>query len=280
MIEKSVNIIVLNWNQKKLSLDCLKSLERATYQNKHIVFVDNGSDDGSANAVQNYYPNVEIIRSEKNLGYAKGNNFGFKSTIQQAVYTIFLNNDTFVDPSFIEPLINQLEEEPNTIQVVPKIYFADNKDSIWYAGGNANLAFAQINHRGIRSKDHEKYNLIKEVDYATGCCFCMRTSDFISLGMFDENFQMYGEDVDLSLKARNSGGIITYVPKSQIWHHVSSSIGGKYSFSKWKRKFRSIYKLILKYSNPLFFPLTFLLLLLNAVSSFIILSLLKIFRIK
>ncbi|MEC9474511.1 MAG: glycosyltransferase family 2 protein, partial [Candidatus Neomarinimicrobiota bacterium] len=92
--------------------------------------------------------------------------------------------------------------------------------------------------------------------------------------------QMYGEDVDLSLKARNSGGIITYVPKSQIWHHVSSSIGGKYSFLKWKRKFRSIYKLILKYSNPLFFPFTFLLLFLNAVSNFIILSLFKIFRIK
>ena len=131
MIEKSVNIIVLNWNQKKLSLDCLKSLERATYHNKHIVFVDNGSEDGSANAVQNYYPNVEIIRSEKNLGYAKGNNFGFRSISQQADYTIFLNNDTFVEPSFIEPLINQLEKEPKTIQVVPKIYYADNKDSIW-----------------------------------------------------------------------------------------------------------------------------------------------------
>ena len=247
MIEKSVNIIVLNWNQKKLSLDCLKSLERTTYHNKHIVFVDNGSDDGSANAVQNHYPNVEIIRSEKNLGYAKGNNFGFRSASEEADYTIFLNNDTFVEPSFIEPLINQLEKEPKTIQVVPKIYFADNKDSIWYAGGNVNLAFAQINHRGIRSKDHEKYNSIKEVGYATGCCFCMRTSDFDSLGMFDENFQMYGEDVDLSLKVRNTGGIITYVPKSQIWHHVSFSMGGKYSFSKWKKKYVSIYKLILKY---------------------------------
>jgi len=280
MIEKSVNIIVLNWNQKKLSLDCLKSLERATYHNKHIVFVDNGSDDGSANAVQSYYPNVEIIRSEKNLGYAKGNNFGFRSISQQADYTIFLNNDTFVEPSFIEPLISQLEKEPKTIQVVPKIYYADNKDSIWYAGGNVNLAFAQINHRGIRSKDHEKYNSIKDVGYATGCCFCIRTSDFDSLGMFDENFQMYGEDVDLSLKARNAGGIITYVPKSQIWHHVSFSMGGKYSLLKWKKKYVSIYKLILKYSNPIFFPLAFILFLFNAVSSFIMFSLLKIFRIK
>ena len=75
---KSVNIIVLNWNQKKLSLECLNSLKKTTYKNKHIVFVDNGSDDGSVDAVQNLFPKVEIIRSKNNLGYAGGNNFGFR----------------------------------------------------------------------------------------------------------------------------------------------------------------------------------------------------------
>ena len=80
----TVNIIVLNWNQKKLSLECLNSLQKTTYKNKHIVFVDNGSDDGSVDAVQNLFTKVEIVRSEKNLGYAGGNNFGFKSTKNKA----------------------------------------------------------------------------------------------------------------------------------------------------------------------------------------------------
>ena len=101
MNDMTVNIIVLNWNQKKLSLECLNSLQKTTYKNKRIVFVDNGSDDGSVDAVQNLFPKVEIIRSEKNLGYAGGNNFGFKSTKNKADYTIFINNDTYVDPSFI-----------------------------------------------------------------------------------------------------------------------------------------------------------------------------------
>tara|TARA_Y100000748_G_scaffold205079_1_gene171679 strand:+ start:12964 stop:13803 length:840 start_codon:yes stop_codon:yes gene_type:complete len=278
MNDKSVNIIVLNWNQKKLSLECLNSLENTTYKNKHIVFVDNGSDDGSVEAVRNLYPKVEIIRSEKNLGYAGGNNLGFTSTKNKADYTIFINNDTYVDSSFIEPLIYELEKEPSSIQTVPKIFFADKKELIWYAGGNVNLTFAQINHRGIRSKNNEKYNHIRQVGYATGCCFSIRTSDFKTLGMFDENFQMYGEDVDLSLKVRRGGGNITFVPKSQVWHHISSSMGGRYSFFKWKKKYTSIFKLILKYSNPIFFPITIVLFLINAFLNFILLNLLKIFN--
>ena len=278
MNDMTVNIIVLNWNQKKLSLECLNSLQKTTYKNKRIVFVDNGSDDGSVDAVQNLFPKVEIIRSEKNLGYAGGNNFGFKSTKNKADYTIFINNDTYVDPSFIEPLIYEFENKPSTVQTVPKIFFADNKKLIWYAGGNVNLTFAQISHRGIRSKDNEKYNHIRQVGYATGCCFCIRTSDFAALGMFDENFQMYGEDVDLSLKVRRSGGNITFIPKSKIWHHISSSIGGRYSFSKWKKKYTSIFKLILKYSNPIFFPIAIAFFLFNAFLNFIMVNLLKIFN--
>ena len=255
MNDKSVNIIVLNWNQKKLSLECLKSLQKTTYKNKRIVFVDNGSDDGSVDAVQNLFPKVEIIRSEKNLGYAGGNNFGFKSTKNKADYTIFINNDTYVDPSFIEPLIYEFENKPSTVQTVPKIFFADNKKLIWYAGGNVNLTFAQISHRGIRSKDKEKYNHIRQVGYATGCCFCIRTSDFAALGMFDENFQMYGEDVDLSIRAQNLGLECYYISEAKLWHHISSSYGGNYSIYKIISKFNSLLKLIFKYPKKIIFGL-------------------------
>lgn len=275
MDEKSVNIIVLNWNQKDLSLKCISSLKKTTYKNKNIIFIDNGSDDGSIESVKSIHPDVEIIRSENNLGYAAGNNFGFCEINRPSKYTIFLNNDTFVDPGFIEPLISELENNSHTMQVVPKIFYAKDKNTIWYAGGRFNLMFSLIWHIGIRSNKIEKYNHRIEVDYATGCCFCIRSDDFSRLEMFNEGYKMYCEDVDLSLKIRKEGGKIFYIPTSKVWHHVSKSLGGMHSFSKWRKKYISIMKLILKHGSPILFPITIVFYVLNALLSLLIIPLLK-----
>ena len=278
MGESSVNIIVLNWNQKDLSLKCIDSLEKTTYKDKHIVFVDNGSNDGSSKSVQRLYPNVEIIELENNLGYAAGNNIGFNMMSKQSKYTIFLNNDTFVDPCFIEPLIDELENNSLSIQAVPKIFYAKEKDTVWYAGGDINLLLSQIRHKGIRSSNTNKYNERLPVDYATGCCFCIRSNDFTRFGMFDENYKMYCEDVDLSLNISNEGGQIAYVPNSKIWHHVSMSLGGRNSFSKWRKKQLSILRLILKHGKLILLPISILFYTINAFSSFLFISILKIMK--
>ena len=88
-----VDIFVLNWNQKNLSLKCIESLTKLTYKNNRIYFIDNGSTDGSHIAVKDQFPAVDILRSEKNLGYSKGNNFGFNAVKEHSKYSIFLNND-------------------------------------------------------------------------------------------------------------------------------------------------------------------------------------------
>ena len=275
MSVRSVNIIVLNWNQKDLSLKCISSLEKTVYKDKHIVFVDNGSIDGSVESVKRLHPNVEIIELENNLGYAAGNNAGFSMISKKSKYTIFLNNDTFVDSSFVEPLIDELEDNSLSIQAVPKIFYAKDKNTVWYAGGRINLMFSLIWHIGIRSNKIEKYNHRIEVDYATGCCFCIRSDDFSRLEMFDEGYKMYCEDVDLSLKIRKEGGKIFYIPTSKIWHHVSKSLGGTHSFSKWRKKYISIMKLILKHGSPILFPITIVFYVLNALLSLLIIPLLK-----
>ena len=92
MKNKSVQIIVLNWNQKQLSLDCIESLKKTSYKKKQIIFVDNASSDGSVGYIGKKHPDIEIIQAPKNLGYAGGNNFGFRSIKRQADYTIFINN--------------------------------------------------------------------------------------------------------------------------------------------------------------------------------------------
>ena len=252
---RSVNLFVLNWNGRDLTLDCLSSLEKITYPNVKVYVIDNGSSDNSVTAIRNQFPDYEIIELPENYGFARGNNAGFELVKQKADYTIFLNNDTIVDPNFVEPLINAMESNSTVKQSTPKIFYADNLDYIWFGGGKVSLWAGWIRHLGIRQKDSMQFSFNRNVDYATGCCVCMRTVDFESIGMFDESFFMYGEDVDLSLRFRKQGGQILFVPESKIWHKVSSSIGTQFSIRKWKRKNIGKMKLVTKHVHPAQLPI-------------------------
>jgi GT2 family glycosyltransferase len=135
-----VYIVILNWNGSGLTIDCLKSLAKVQYDNYKILVVDNGSSDDSVNIIINEYPDVEILQLESNIGYAAGNNAGFEFIKNKnPKYIIFLNNDTIVDEYFIEPLVKPLQKNSQIGQTVPKIYYANKKDRIWYAGGKVNL---------------------------------------------------------------------------------------------------------------------------------------------
>jgi len=254
-MDKLVNVFVLNWNGKKIILDCLHSLDKVTYSNVNIVLIDNGSTDGSVNLIKKEFPNIEIIQLKENLGYAGGNNYGFKNVKIQSEYSIFINNDTLVSANFINPLIEPLKNDTSIIQTAPKIFYADDPNLLWFAGGYINLFFGWIRHRGIRKIDKGQYNNSTLIDYATGCCICMRTKDFKLFKMFDESFSMYGEDVDLSIRVRKAGGKIMYIPESNIWHKVSASIGGQFSLIKWKKKSMGRIRLIKKNINLIIFPL-------------------------
>jgi len=259
MINDSVNIFVLNWNQKTITLDCIKSLQKVTYNNAKIILIDNGSTDGSIDLINKHFSNIEIIEVGKNLGYAGGNNYGFINSINSSKYSIFINNDTLVSSDFIEPLIKALNDDQSIKQSAPKILYADKPNTLWFAGGYVNLVFGWIRHRGIRKIDKGQYDNTTIIDYATGCCFCIKSVDFEVFNMFDESFNMYGEDVDLSLRIQRHGGKTIYIPQSKIWHKVSASIGGQFSFIKWKRKNIGRIKLIINNLNPIILPFALIL---------------------
>ncbi len=247
MTKPLVYIIILNWNGKNLVLDCLKSLQNRSYSNARILVVDNGSTDDSFRSIEKQYPDVEILALPSNLGFAKGNNAGFDfARKHNPQFIIFLNNDTIVDPGFIEPLVQPLIDQPKVGQTVPKIYYADKPDLIWFGGSTIHFFLGLIKHDGIRCVDGPRFGQVKEVDYATGCCMCMRTEDFNMLNGFDESFPMYSEDTDLSLRIKKSGKRILFVPESKIWHKVSASIGGSFSFHKWLKKTSAKLKLVFK----------------------------------
>jgi len=277
-MNQSVGIVVLNWNGEKVIKDCLISLSKIQYDNHRIIVIDNNSTDDSVNSIEQNLSNVDLIQLDRNYGFADGYNKGIESIKNKPDYLIFLNNDTEVDSNFVKPLIKQLSEDSKIGQTVPKILYHNDKNKIWYAGGKVNLWTGQIKHIGIREIDSSAYGKLDMTDYATGCCFAMRYNDFIDIGGFDSSFPMYCEDVDLSLRIWEFGQTVQYIPESKIWHKISASVGGEFSFNKIVRKLRGHIKLFGKHST-VFQLITISLLWLISIP-FLILKLfyLKVFR--
>ncbi len=240
-------IVVLNWNGAEETIACLESLASVVVKGHKLLVVDNGSTDGSSEKIRKAFPAVEQLRLPVNLGYGGGNNAGFRRVQElQAEFVIFLNNDTIVEPGFSAPLVETLRLQPLAGMVVPKIYYWDRPDLLWYAGGVVRLSTGLICHVGLREKDTPALNRPGPTGYATGCCFGMRCRDFEAVGGFDESFAMYSEDVDLSLRVRALGKSVQYVPSSRVWHKVSASLSGR-PFLKLVKKSRGVLHLFSKH---------------------------------
>jgi GT2 family glycosyltransferase len=231
-----VAVIVLCWNGQEDTLACLASLAKVHGPEFTTLLVDNASSDRTLGLVRRAFPTLRILELPENLGFAGGMNAGYRELAGSGVETvIFLNNDTIVDPAFLQPLVDMLRD-PCVGIAVPKILYMDDPLRIWYAGGVVNQATGLISHIGIRMPDSARFSEARPVGYATGCCLAIRGRDFEAVGGFDERFRMYGEDVDLSMKIRNRGLVVMYQPLSKVWHRVSASSGGEMTLSKQLRK--------------------------------------------
>ena len=218
-------IVVLNWNGAEDTRACLESLAGILSPSCRLLVVDNGSTDGSVERIREAFADIELLLLPSNIGYAGGNNAGFRRVQELgAEFVIFLNNDTLVEAGFCVPLVETLQRNPSAGIAVPKIFYLDRPDTLWYAGGVVNLSTGLIRHVGLRKKDAPQFDRPGVTGYATGCCFAMRCRDFEEAGGFDEGFRMYAEDVDLSLRIRSRGMTINYVPSSRVWHKVSASL--------------------------------------------------------
>lgn len=246
-----IYLIVLNWNDKELSRKCLSSIEKVSYSNYEVLIVDNNSEDGSVEFFKQHFPNYDILALKDNLKYAGGNNAAVDYLQpNEEDYLVFINNDTMVSSDFLDHLIDPFLNDPNCIITVPKILFAMDINKIWYAGGLVNMWKGTIDHIGIRNFDAPRYSFMMETDYATGCCLCISYNDFKKLNYFDTTFNMYCEDVDLSIRAKKMNRKIVYSPKSIILHSVSQSLGEN-SLKKIRNKLSGQVKLFWKHASGL-----------------------------
>lgn len=215
--------VVLSWNGREETLVCLRSLAGVSYEPFDVVVVDNDSADGSADAVAAEFPDVELVRSERNLGYAGGMNLGAERALARgADYVLLLNNDTVVDADAPGALVAEAERRPGAAALCPVVYFAEPPDLVWYAGARLDP------RRGYQGKHLRDVPLaVRETERVCGAALLLPSRAIAELGLFDEELFAYAEDADWSLRAREAGRELLVVPAARVWHHVSSATGGE-----------------------------------------------------
>lgn len=221
-----VGIVIVNYNGAKFQNDCIRTILEMDYKNIEIILVDNNSSDNSVELTMNQYGEyITLLKQDDNYGIAKGNNIGIQYCIDNSIdYTLLMNNDVELDKRLLTLLMEQVNE--NTV-VVPKIYFYEPNDMLWFAGGNMNWNRRMAEHYGLHEYESEQYNEIKEITYSPTCCMLIPTSLFKKIGLMDETVFMYWDDTDLCARMIDAGYKIIYEPNAIMWHKVSSSSGGE-----------------------------------------------------
>jgi hypothetical protein len=237
-----VAIIVLNWNAGYLLDRCLSALLDLNYPEFTITLVDNVSTDDSLQLVRERFSSVRIIRNDRNLGYSAGNNVALQEVNQPLI--AILNPDVFVAPDWLISQVKVMEGD-NTIGITgSKLYYPGEK-LIQHAGGTLSFPRALTGHYGLLEEDHGQCNMMRDVDYVIGAACLIRRSVIDRVGLFDEGYFMYFEDVDLCYRARREGFRVVYVPDA-IGIHVESATSKKGSAAYFRRFHTSRWRFLLK----------------------------------
>lgn len=216
-----VAIIILTFNQIQKTLRCLCSVNQVRFDEKVILLFDNGSIDNTIETIRKEFPDVLTHYSIKNLGVASGRNAGAEiaKDLFNPKYLLFLDNDTTVEPDFLEKLVKVLEEDPSIAIATSKLKFNDNSNRIFAAGGcDIKFWLGITAAKGYREKDDGRFD--KPFDcIASGGCMLVRTEIFFSVNGFDPIFNPYGpEDLDFVFKVRAKNSRSIYIPESVIYH--------------------------------------------------------------
>ena len=256
-----LSIIIVNWNSKEYLRKCIASILAMTHGIEYeIVVIDNASFDGCDEILRQYYPQVQFIQSDQNLGFARANNLAFEASSGRNI--LFINPDTEIKSSAIEILHKELTSLPYAGIVGAKLVSDDGSVLV-----NCIQVFPTILNQmlnidllrnckplsrlwGMRSLLYGS-KIPKEVDVVSGACLMIKRSLFEKVGMFSDDYFMYSEDVDLCYKIKKSGSKVYYVPNAVVVHYggASSSQSNVSNFSnvmllesRWRyfRKTRSL----------------------------------------
>ncbi len=219
-----VSIITVNYNQPEITCQFLESLRHISYPNTEVIVVDNASPDHDPGIIPERYPDTLFIRSKKNLGFAGGNNLGVRHA--RGKYLLFLNNDTEVEPGFLEPLVEKCENDPKVGAVSPKIKYFNQQDTIQFAGITE---FHPITIRntglGYGAKDDGRFNSDAPTAFVHGAAMMIPMEVVRRVGLMAECYFLYYEEHDWATRIKQAGYSLWYVACSVVLHKESLSVG-------------------------------------------------------
>lgn len=234
-----IAVIIVNWNKTRETLKCIRSLFHSNKKNFNldVIVVDNNSHDKNIEKIEKLYSTIKLISNKKNGGFSEGNNLGIKYVLNnlKTDFIFLLNNDAYVDKNCLNEMLKTFKR-CNAEIISPKIYFSpghefhknryQKKDLgkvIWYAGGGVDWANVIGYHIGVDIVDNELFNNEVEVDYATGAAMMMKIHTVKKIGLLDEKYYLYFEDLDYSIRTKKLGYHIYFSPNALVWHDNAGS---------------------------------------------------------
>lgn len=222
-IEPSVYIIVLNYNNLYDTIESLRSVEKLNYENYKVLLVDNGSTEGIIGEIRKKFPNLEIIKNEKNLGYAGGNNVGIlKAMGEKANYIFLLNNDVVVERDVLRKLVDAMEKEEHFAACQPLVSYFHEREKIWSAGTEFFIGYPRLYKKNKRAKLSGNF----EPPFGlAGCALLMRISAVKDVGLFDESLFLMHEETEWCMRAKKKGYKLLVVTDAIVYHKVAVTLG-------------------------------------------------------
>ena len=220
--DRTVAVVILNWNGGEDILECVQSVFESSHKALDVVIVDNGSVDGSSDVIRARFPQVHFLVNAQNLGFAKGSNQGMKWALERGIrYVLLLNGDARMDTDTIDELVAIVEGENDTVVACPRIYLGrptNGVNRLWFAYGTVKLWAGLFQNPAFNQLDAPEWSEPRNMEYSSGCCMLIPAQIVQQVGMLDEAFFAYCEDIDFSLRVRKAGFLLRYVPTALLWH--------------------------------------------------------------
>ncbi|MBU1074842.1 glycosyltransferase family 2 protein [Patescibacteria group bacterium] len=218
-------IVIVTWNGERLIRDCLNSVYGQNKSDFGVIVVDNNSIDGTKEIIRESFKDVILIENDENLGFAAGNNVGIKKALSLGTdYVCLLNQDTEVSNNFAENCVKYLVENKKVGLASPIILFT-NSEKIWFAGSRIFCGREILAHATTKIGEHtdkkislSEFSNNSHVDWIPACALFVKKDVFEKIGLLDEKFFMYGEDVDFSLRAKIAGYELGIIDSTTIIH--------------------------------------------------------------
>lgn len=225
--EPRVLAVVLNWRQPAMTLECVRALSAMSAPAAlDILVIDNGSGDGSAETLRHELPaGIDLLALPENLGFGRGNNVGLRKALDEEYdYALLINNDAFAAPDMLARLLAAAESSIALLS--PKITYEAKPDILWFAGARRKRRTLDIADTGRGIADGPAWSADRDADFLLGTCLLVNMTAVRSVGLFDERYFMYFEDLDWSIRLQHAGFRLRLVAGAHLAHRVAASSGG------------------------------------------------------